>query len=258
MISTAALVLLAIAFFLIALLYSAVGFGGGSSYLAILSLYLKDFLAIKTTGLLCNLVVVSNGSYLFGKKGYIDWKRFTPFILSGVPLAFYGATIHLTQTAFFIALGIVLLVSGILLIVQMFLPSRASSGARHVPLVLNILLAAVIGFVSGLVGIGGGILLSPVLNLMRWDAPKRIAALASLFILVNSVAGLLGQAFSGNFRIVVSITGVLLLAVFLGGQLGTRISLNAIKPVVVKGLTGVLVCYVGMKLVLKYTNGIDI
>src|SRR6188472_2770784 len=103
--TTAALCLLAATFFLIATLYASVGFGGGSSYLAILSLYVKDFLAIKTTGLLCNLVVVSGGSYLFGKRGYFDWKKFLPFLIGGIPMAFYGATIHLSFKAFFVSLG---------------------------------------------------------------------------------------------------------------------------------------------------------
>lgn len=256
--ATTTLTILAFTFFLIAILYSAVGFGGGSSYLAILSLYLKDFLAIKTTGLLCNLVVVSNGSYLFGKKGYFDWKKFLPIALSGVPLAFYGATIHLAQKSFFIALGAVLALSGFLLLIQVLLKPKKTLKPSPIPLLMNLLLGGCIGFLSGLVGIGGGILLSPILNLLRWDEPKKIAALASFFILVNSAAGLAGQFVGGNFKVLMPMLGVLLIAVFLGGQLGTRISLNKIRPAVVKGLTGVLVCYIGAKLILKYTNGIDI
>ena len=258
MMTTATLSLLAAAFFLIALLYSSVGFGGGSSYLAILSLYLKDFLAIKTTGLLCNLVVVSGGSWLFRKHGYFNWKKMLPIVLAGVPLAFYGATIHLAQRSFFIALGCVLALSGILLLLQILFQPRRDAPGKPSFLLLDIALGSCIGFLSGLVGIGGGILLSPVLNLMRWDSPKRIAALAAFFILVNSIAGLAGQAAGGNLRFEMPVLAILLVAVFLGGQLGTRISLHAIKPAVVKGLTGVLVCYIGTKLILKYTNGIDI
>ena len=243
--------------FLIAALYASVGFGGGSSYLAILSLYLKDFLAIKTTGLLCNLVVVSGGSYLFGRKGYFNWQKMLPVVIAGVPLAFYGATIHLEQKSFFIALGCVLALSGILLLAQLFLqPVRKTKGKTSLP--VNLLLGGSIGFLSGLVGIGGGILLSPVLNLLRWDEPKKIAALASFFILVNSIAGLAGQMASGHFKLLFPMIGVLLIAVFLGGQVGTRISLSKIKPAMVKGLTGILVFYIGAKLVLKYTKGIDI
>ena len=255
--ATTTLLLLALAFFGIATLYASVGFGGGSSYLAILSLYVKDFLAIKTTGLLCNLVVVSGGSYLFGKRGYFDWKKFLPFVLGGVPLAFYGATIHLSFKAFFIALGSVLVLSGILLLIQTIARTKAGKTLRT-HFLMNVLLGSVIGFLSGLVGIGGGILLSPVLNLLRWDNPKKIAALASFFILVNSIAGLAGQIYGGTFKVMMPALPILLLAVFLGGQLGTRVSLHAIKPALVKGLTGVLVSYIGLKLVLKYTTSIDI
>jgi uncharacterized membrane protein YfcA len=258
MMTTAALCLLAATFFFIALLYSSVGFGGGSSYLAILSLYLKDFLAIKTTGLLCNLVVVSGGSWLFSKHGYFNWRKMLPIVLAGVPMAFYGATIHLELQSFFIALGCVLALSGILLFVQILFQARKDAASRPSYMLLDIALGSIIGFLSGLVGIGGGILLSPVLNLMRWDSPKKIAALAAFFILVNSIAGLAGQAIGGNLRFQMPVLAVLLAAVFVGGQLGTRISLHAIRPAVVKGLTGVLVCYIGTKLILKYTNGIDI
>jgi uncharacterized membrane protein YfcA len=252
------LLILAHAFFGIAALYASVGFGGGSSYLAILSLYVKDFLAIKTTGLLCNLVVVSGGSYLFEKKGFFDWKKFLPFVVGGVPLAFYGATIHLSFKAFFIALGSVLVLSGILLLVQNILRSSVNAKSMRAPFLFNLILGAAIGFLSGLVGIGGGILLSPVLNLMRWDNPKKIAALASFFILVNSIAGLAGQIYSGTFKMMLPALPILLIAVFVGGQLGTRISVHAIKPALVRGLTGVLVSYIGLKLVLKYTTSIDI
>ena len=256
--TTATLCILATAFFLIALLYSSVGFGGGSSYLAILSLYLKDFLAIKTTGLMCNLVVVSGGSWLFGKNGFFDWKKMLPIVLAGVPLAFLGAMLQLEQRSFFITLGSVLALSGVLLLLQIVFQPEKPVPFRRVSWMIGIALGAAIGALSGLVGIGGGILLSPLLNLMRWDEPKKIAALASFFILVNSVAGLVGQAVSGHLRIEMPVLGVLLAAVFLGGQIGTRISLHAIKPVVVKGLTGILVCYIGTKLIVKYTNGIDI
>jgi uncharacterized membrane protein YfcA len=259
MINDATIALLASIFFAIAALYAAAGFGGGSSYLAILALYLKDFLAVKTVGLLCNLVVVSGGTYLFRKGGYFDRAKFLPIALSGVPMAFFGATIHLRQHVFFTVLGCVLSLAGLLLLLQIWLrPPEDLVRPRSFPLWMLMLLGGGIGLLSGLVGIGGGILLSPALNLARWDRPKKIAALASFFILLNSVAGLAGQLVSGTFKFLMPLTGILMAAVFLGGQLGTRLSIRAIRPAVVKGLTGVLVCYIGLKLVLKYTNGADI
>jgi uncharacterized membrane protein YfcA len=258
MISGTALFELTGAFFLIAALYASVGFGGGSSYLAILSLYLNDFLAVKTTGLLCNLVVAGGGSILSGQKGHIDWKRFLPIIGSGVLMAFIGGTVELKQHSFFICLGAVLLLSGLLLAAQMIARRPVPQGDRAVNPLINIALGAAIGFLSGLVGIGGGILLSPVLNLMRWSNPRKIAALASLFILINSIAVLCGQLYAGHFRLAMPLALILLVAVFVGGQLGSRLSLRVIRPQFVRGLTGVLVSYIGLKLVLKYTAGITI
>lgn len=249
--------LLTAGFFLIAAVYSSVGFGGGSSYLALLALFLPDFLMIKTAALFCNLVVVAASSWLFVKGGLFDAKKFLPLALCSVPAAFLGATLHLTQHAFFIFLGGVLAFSGILLITQLFIRPKEIRQAASSWL-FNIVLGSGTGFLSGLVGIGGGIILSPILNLLGWDNAKKIAALASFFILVNSVAGLLGQAAGGNFRFELPLMGYLLTAVFLGGQVGTRMSLKIIKPEMVKGLTGILVCYAGIKLVLQYTLNIKI
>jgi len=252
------LVLITAAFFAIALLYSSVGFGGGSSYLAILSLYTTDFLQIKTAALLCNLVVVAGGSYLFYKEGLFDKKRFFSLALFSIPAAFLGATVHLTQTLFFIFLGSVLALSGLLLVLQMFLKTSENGTARNNSTFLNVFLGGSTGFLSGLVGIGGGILLSPVLNLLKWDYPKKIAALASFFILVNSIAGLLGQAASKTLRFQFPLFFLLLSAVFVGGQIGTRLNLRLLKPQLVKGLTGILVLYIGVKLIVKYSLSIDI
>ena len=250
--------LLSIGFFLIAALYSSVGFGGGSSYLALLALYIPDFLQIKTAALLCNLVVVSTGSYIFFQEGLFDRKKFFPLALCSVPAAFFGATLHLTQKSFFIFLGCVLVLSGILLIAQLLIKTVEKPVVSNNSWLLNIGLGTSTGFLSGLVGIGGGILLSPILNLLKWDTAKRIAALASFFILVNSIAGLLGQVAGNNFHVEFPLLLILLIAVFLGGQLGTRVSLRLLTPEVVRGLTGVLVSYIGVKLVLKYTLKIDI
>ncbi|RNI30587.1 sulfite exporter TauE/SafE family protein [Rufibacter latericius] len=247
------LLLLIGCFFLIATLYSSVGFGGGSSYLALLALFLPNFQEIKSTALLCNLVVVSSGSYLFLKEGLFDRKKFLPLVFCSVPAAFLGATFHLTQGVFFLCLGAVLAFSGALLVLQFFTQPVAERVQydQHSRF-FNVFLGTSSGFVSGLVGIGGGILLSPVLHLLRWADARTIAALASFFILVNSIAGLLGQVAAGNFHVDSTPLFPLLIAVFLGGQLGTRVSLKKIKPQAVKGLTGVFVLFIGLKLVFTY------
>lgn len=247
------MVWLVCSFFLIAALYSSVGFGGGSSYLALLALFLPNFLEIKSTALLCNLVVVSGGSYLFYKEGLFDFRKFLPLALCSVPAAFFGATFHLTESTFFVCLGSVLAFSGIMLVGQLFLKPLDKPFLTGNSTSFNVGLGTSSGFLSGLVGIGGGILISPVLHLLRWGAPKKIAALSSFFILVNSVAGLLGQVSSSTFKVEPQLLVLLLAAVFCGGQIGTRFSLHKIKPEIIKALTGGLVFYIGANLVWKYS-----
>lgn len=239
-------------------MYSSAGFGGGSSYLALLSLFMTDFGVIKTAALFCNLMVVGNSSYLFYRGGFFDRRKFIPLALCSVPAAFWGATIQVRQEVFFILLGSVLALSGLMLIMQLCVRPSDKESRLSDSLHLNVLLGGTTGFLSGLVGIGGGVLLSPILNLLHWDRARKIAALASFFILVNSLAGLLGQAVSGAFSFNAGLLTPLLASVFLGGQAGTRLSLKILPPQFLKGLTGVLVVYIGVKLVLKHTNGIDI
>ncbi|AKQ45627.1 hypothetical protein TH63_08145 [Rufibacter radiotolerans] len=248
------LVLLVICFFLVATLYSSVGFGGGSSYLALLALFLPNFLEIKSVALLCNLVVVSSGTYLFYKEGLFNPKKFLPLVALSIPAAFYGATIKLSPAFFFISLGLILCLSGILLILQYFRPPESQTFSHdHSSKAADLTLGAVTGFVSGLVGIGGGILLSPVLHLIKWAEARTIAALASFFILVNSVAGLVGLVASGSFQVNPGLLFPLLLAVLLGGQLGTRWNLQLLPPKAIKGLTGFFVLIIGLKLVLDFS-----
>ncbi|GGK68607.1 sulfite exporter TauE/SafE family protein [Rufibacter glacialis] len=244
---------LVLGFLVIATLYSSVGFGGGSSYLALLALFLPNFLEIKSTALLCNLVVVMGSTYLFCKEGLFDGRKFLPLVLCSVPAAFLGATFSLSQPVFFVCLGLVLAFSGALLMLQFFtLPLARQMTYAPASKILNPFLGAGAGFVSGLVGIGGGILVSPVLHLLKWGPPKSIAALASFFILVNSLAGLAGQLAGNNFKVDPAILFPLLLAVLVGGQLGTRLSLHRIPPQAVKGLTGLFVLGIGLKLVFTY------
>ncbi|GAB2537498.1 sulfite exporter TauE/SafE family protein [Rufibacter soli] len=245
--------LLVVSFFLVATLYSSVGFGGGSSYLALLALFLPNFLEIKSMALLCNLMVVSGGSYLFYKEGLLNFKKFFPIVVLSIPAAFWGATLTLSQALFFISLGLVLCLSGALLLFQYFKPPVNSTQPRKTSTIVDMGLGAATGFVSGLVGIGGGILLSPTLHLLKWAQPRTIAALASFFILVNSVSGLLGQVVSGTFQVDGWLLGPLLLAVWVGGQLGTRWNLKLLPPRAIKGLTGIFVLVIGLKLVLDFS-----
>ncbi|MGW9686249.1 sulfite exporter TauE/SafE family protein [Flagellimonas sp. 2504JD1-5] len=248
-------ILLLISFFIVATLYSAVGFGGGSSYLAILALVVTSFLTIRSTALLCNLTVVTGSCVLFYKSGHLNFKKFLPFVITSIPLAFLGASFQLKEHSFFIILALALIVSAIALIYQTMV-LKPNYTLKKYPNYLSYLLGGAIGLLSGLVGIGGGIFLAPVLNHMKWDKPIVIAALASFFILVNSISGLGGLFWSGSFQIFWPEIVGLLLAVLLGGQLGVRISLGKLSANRIRLITALLVLFVGIRVLIK--NGLQL
>lgn len=247
--------ILVVVFFFIALFYSSIGFGGGSSYLALLSLFMADFQLIRTTALICNVAVVLGSVLLFYHRGLIDLRRFVPFIAVSIPAAFLGAQFRFSQQAFFVILSLALLTAALLLFWEI---SRRKEG-ELIPYSSSTTLGlgGGVGLLSGLVGIGGGIFLSPVLNLMRWDNSRKIAALASFFILVNSLSGLGGLLLSDNFRTRMPLLVFLLLAVVLGGQLGSRLTVKVLSPKLIKFLTACLVLYVGLRLLLDHAFGIN-
>ncbi len=240
-------------FFVIAFVYSSVGFGGGSSYLAILALYNLPFKEIKLIALICNIIVVTGGTIIFIKSRQVDWKKILPLALVSVPMAFLGATIKLSQDTFFVILGCSLIVAAILLWLK---TKRGDVENVMTPVKYNYIrdgfLGGSIGLLSGLVGIGGGIFLSPLLNLLKWDTAKKIAATASVFILVNSIAGIAGQL--TTLQADLNYTRIILLcvAVFLGGQLGSRMGALKFNPLVIRRLTAALVFVAGVEVLIKH------
>ncbi len=244
------LIFLFLGFLVIATLYSSVGFGGGSSYLALLTLVFTSFFAIRSTALVCNLVVVSGSSYLYYKSGHLDFKKFLPFIVTSIPMAFIGARFKLQEHIFFMLLGGSLIVSALALIVQTFDPKKSDSVNTDYPPYVTYLLGAGIGLLSGLVGIGGGIFLAPVLNHMKWDKSIKIAALASFFILVNSISGIGGLVTNGTFELPWVEAIGLVIAVFIGGQMGIRLSLGKLTGSGIKIITAILVLMVGIRVLL--------
>lgn len=244
----AELLILIPTFFLIACLYSSVGFGGGSSYLALLALFSFDIQVIKSTALLCNIVVVSGGCYLFYQSGFLKFSRILPLVLLSVPFAYLGGSIVLERQVFFLLLAILLILASIF----MLIPRKANSIPQEKQnSILNAGIGGGIGFLSGLVGIGGGIFLAPILHLTNWDKAKVIAATASLFILVNSVAGLLGQASSGHFSWQWPLSAACMLSVFLGGQIGSRWGSGTLSPTWVRRITAILILLVGFRILLR-------
>ncbi|WP_081209183.1 sulfite exporter TauE/SafE family protein [Salegentibacter sediminis] len=242
-------------FFFIALFYSSVGFGGGSSYLAILSLVLTDFYEIRSTALILNIFVVTIGTLVFIKNSVLKLKLIWPFFVLSIPLAYLGAVIKLSQTTFFLILGGALVMAGFFMILK-FLQNKIQTQEFSNP--KKIILGGSIGLLSGISGIGGGIFLSPVLNLLNWANPRIIASVASVFILVNSLAGLIGLNMAGTFQVNYSLIFKLIIAVILGGSLGSYLSNKRFNLKFLGIFTAFLVIYVGLRLVLFHGFAIKI
>ncbi len=238
-------------FFVIASVYSSVGFGGGSSYLAILALYDLPFKEIRLVALVCNIIVVTSGVVIFIIHKQLDWKKIIPLVLVSVPLAFLGARIKLSEHTFFIVLGCTLLVAAILLWLKTN-PGIKDDSDKQTSFFMSGFLGGSIGFLSGMVGIGGGIFLSPLLNLLKWDTAKKIAVASSVFILVNSVSGIFGQISQLPANIHRIQLLVLIIAVFAGGQIGSRLLVTSLDPFIIRRITAVLVFFAGVEVLAKH------
>ncbi len=182
-------ILIVLAIFVVAILYSSVGHGGASGYLAVMALLAVAPDVTRPAALVLNLFVASIAFIQFYRAGHFDWKVFLPFAAASIPMAFVGGMIQLPTAVYKIILGAVLMLAAIRLAIDL-----KTTREPHAPQVrLALIIGAVLGLVSGLVGVGGGIFLTPILLLMNWTETKRAAGVSALFILVNSVAGLLGN-----------------------------------------------------------------
>ena len=245
---------LIILFFFVAFLYASAGFGGGSTYLALLSHFSVGMAGIKLTALLCNIVVVSGGSWLYIRNKILSLREALPFILLSVPMAYIGGLITLDKRLFFSLLGITLIVAGISLAITT-LPrfQRLATEANEPPhAAISTGIGGSIGLLSGLLGIGGGIFLSPILHFMRAYDAKRIAGLASFFIFVNSIAGLIAQISKLHSPQPFYDAMPLAVAVFLGGQLGSRSALFILNTTAIKRVTALLIFAIGIELTYTY------
>lgn len=244
------MIYLAAGFFATALLYASVGYGGGSTYNALLALGGVDYRLLPAISLACNIVVVTGGSIRFARAGITPWRSALLLTAIAAPAAFLGGLTPIGESAFLTLLGASLLLTALTMLIPIGeregQPTRA---AKWMPLA-----AAPIGYLAGLVGIGGGIFLAPLLHLARWNSARAIAATASFFILVNSLFGLVGQlAKGGTDRLASAVTiGLpLLVAVAIGGQIGSLLAARLLPLHWIRWLTAALTLWVGVRLLFK-------
>lgn len=237
---------LAALFGLTSLLYAAVGFGGGSTYTALLLLGGVAVGLVPAISLACNVIVVSGGTIRFARAGVTPWAKALPLVVIAAPLAFLGGLTPVKQGVLVILLGLSLLASALALLIQ---PQTARPVQLSPKLLLPI--AAALGFLAGVVGIGGGIFLAPILHLIRWAEARSVAATASLFILVNSLFGLTGQLLKGKGGEMIGAVAShwpLLVAVLIGGAIGTQLAVKSGPAALIRRLTALLVGFVALRL----------
>lgn len=239
------LIILSLAFLFISFLYSSVGHAGASGYLAVMALMSFPVESIKPVSLVLNIVVSLIASYKFLKSGNFDRKVFLLFSITSIPMAFVGGYLKIDVHWFKIFTGSFLVISAILLIVRQSIHSTADIKKANIPLAL--IIGAFIGLVSGLLGVGGGIFLSPILLILGWTSIKNTSGIAALFILCNSVLGLAGHFTSLKSVPLETIYFVAFVGV--GGFLGSHYGSQKFNNKVIVGLLFLVLFSAGLKFI---------
>ena len=248
------MILLAISFLVTAVLYSSVGFGGGSTYLALLLIWSVPYFVFPVIALSCNIIVVSGNCFNYIRAGNLNLKLLIPYLIGSIPLAFIGGSLPIEKRLFEILLFLVLTAAGTLLLFNFKSYDNKKENYKKIPTVVSILIGGALGFVSGVVGIGGGIFLSPILFLIRADKPKHIITMASLFILINSITGIIGQLTKNEVLSEIPNYWYLLGAVLIGGQLGNFLNLKVFSARILALVTALLVIFVALRIGFKILN----
>lgn len=200
----------------VAFLYATIGHGGASGYLALMALFSMEPLIMRSSALILNLFVAGISFFAYYRGGYFKPRILTPFILTSIPMAYLGASVTIDPRIYKVFLGLFLLIA---VLRMLLIKPRDTSSLRMPPVVPALLIGAGLGFFSGMIGIGGGIILSPLLILLGWANVKQAAAVSALFIFLNSASGLIGLSVEG-FP-VNSYIGLWILAAVCGGLLGS-------------------------------------
>lgn len=237
--------LFSILIFAVAFFYASVGHGGGSGYLALMSVFNFPLAQIKPSVLILNIFVSSISFYHFFKQSYFRWRLFWPFVVLSIPLAFLGSFIALDPKLYKQILGFCLIVA-VLRIFGVF-GKNNNEPSKPLPILPAVLIGGTIGFLSGIIGIGGGIFLSPIILIFNWGSVKETAAVSSLFIVINSISGLMGflkQGFQLDLQLYVWI-----LIAFFGGYLGAFWGSKRAFSSKLKNILAVVLAFAGLKLI---------
>ena len=233
-------------FFAAAFLYSSVGHGGASSYLAILVLAGYSREAIAPTVLALNILVTLLGTINYYRAGHFDARLLLPFILTSIPAAYVGGSMRVSEETFSLILGLTLLVAGVRLVIFAKPIAAKQLLSRKLLFGVGLPVGFALGFLSGLIGIGGGIFLSPLLLFMGWADAKKTAAISAAFILLNSLSGLTAHIIKGAADW--TLLGVLAITVLIGGGIGSYIGAFRLLPITLQRILGAVLLLAALKL----------
>lgn len=242
------ILILSFLIFMVAILYSSVGHGGASGYLAVLSFFAIAPNEMSSTALLLNVLVASVGTVAFMRAGHFKLGIAWPFIVTSVPAAFFGGLLPVVDKIYFLLLAAVLLIAAI----RMVFVNAAKLNEENIRKLSHSLALPAgggIGLLSGIVGVGGGIFLSPIMIFMKWATAKQTAAVSALFIVVNSLAGLGGRLARGGLEF--GYIWILVAAAFAGGLIGSHLGANRYSSVTLRRLLGVVLVIASIKLLIK-------
>ena len=245
------MIILSIFFFITAILYSSVGFGGGSTYLALMIILDVPYYIFPIIALICNIIVVSGNSVNYIRSGNLNLRLLLPYLTGSIPFAFFGASILIEKEFFELLLFFVLLIAGVFLLMESKSFNSENFQIKKVPIFLSVIIGSILGFISGIVGIGGGIFLSPILYLLKSGYPKQIATTASLFILINSLFGIAGQLTKDRTYYEFLDYWPLFVVVLIGGLIGNILNLKFFSNKTLVIITAVLVIFVSVRMGFK-------
>ena len=240
--------ILAILFLVTAILYSSVGFGGGSTYIALLLIWGVNYTIFPVLALFCNIIVVSGNCFNYIRAGNLNIKFLIPYLIGSIPLAYVGGSILIDKKIFEIILFFILLTSGSLLLFNFRSYEDDKKSYKNIPFFLATIIGGFLGFLSGLVGIGGGIFLSPILFLLRAAKPKYIVTATSIFILINSISGVIGHLSKKLVIYEIQNYWYLLAIVLVGGQIGNFLNLKIFPTRTLAIVTAILVLFVSLRM----------